>query len=360
MARVQARDTQAALALRPAARRWTLFAGWAGLVVAGVALLAYPHVVSRFQISLATEAVYLAVWALSLHLMLGYLGMLSFGHAAYIGLGAYTVALLLRKTDIPFGAAFLLAPVVSAVVAAVVGAFCIRLRHQVYFAMLTLAFAQIVYTVTFQWYSFTGGDNGVIGFGRNIPAGLRTNPTNLYYFSMAVGLVCLALIWLIVRSPFGVMLRTIRENAERAEAIGVPVQWVRFLTFVLAGAFAGVAGALLATFQRAVFPDTLHWSRSGEVIIMVLLGGMNHFLGPVVGAAAFLFLNKYSTQFTQYWQLLIGLVLLAIVLVFRGGILGFLEDAWRAAARRAGRAMNGRIAPPGEPVSTASAREEPS
>ncbi|MER3486357.1 MAG: branched-chain amino acid ABC transporter permease, partial [Chloroflexota bacterium] len=213
--------------------------------VDGVALLAYPHGASRFQISLATEAMYLAIWALSLHLMLGYLGMLSFGHAAYIGLGAYTVALLLHKTEIPFGVAFVLAPVVSAVGAAVVGAFCIRLRHQVYFAMLTLAFAQIIYTVIFQWYSFTGGDNGVVGFGRAIPAGLRTNPTNLYYFFLAVGALCLGLLWLIVRSPFGMMLRTIRENPERAEAIGVPVQWMRFLTFVLAGAFAGVAGALL-------------------------------------------------------------------------------------------------------------------
>ncbi len=344
MARAQARETRVALP-RPAARRWTTLAGWGGLVVAGAVLLTYPHMASRFQVSLATEAVYLAVWALSLHLMLGYLGMLSFGHAAYIGLGAYTVALLLRKTDIPFGVAFVLAPAVSAAVAAVVGAFCVRLRHQVYFAMLTLAFAQIVYTVIFQWYSFTGGDNGVLGFGRSIPAGLRTNPTNLYYFALAVGMVCLALIWLIVRSPFGMMLRTIRENPERAEAIGVPVQWVRFLTFVLAGAFAGVAGALLATFQRAVFPDTLHWSRSGEVIIMVLLGGMNYFLGPVVGAVAFLFLNKYSTQFTQYWQLLIGLVLLAIVLVFRGGILGFAEDVWRFVVRRVARPVTSRSAP---------------
>jgi branched-chain amino acid transport system permease protein len=360
MARAQAQDSQATLALRPTARRWTVYAGWGGLVVVGVALLVYPHMVSRFQVSLATEAVYLAVWALSLHLMLGYLGMLSFGHAAYIGLGAYAVALLLRKTDLPYGVAFLAAPVVSAIGAAVVGALCIRLRHAVYFAMLTLAFAQIIYTVTFQWYSFTGGDNGVVGFGRNIPAALRTNPTNLYYFSLAVGVVCLALIWLIVRSPFGVMLRTIRENPERAEAIGVPVQWVRFLTFVLAGAFAGVAGALLATFQRAVFPDTLHWSRSGEVIIMVLLGGMDHFLGPVVGAVAFLFLNKYSTEFTQYWQLLIGLVLLAIVLVFRGGILGFGEDAWRFIARRLARPVHGQTAPPTEPVATAPAREEPS
>jgi branched-chain amino acid transport system permease protein len=266
--------------------------------------------------------------------MLGNLGMLSFGHAAYIGLGAYAVALILRKTDIPYGVAFLCAPLLSAAVAAVVGAFCIRLRHQVYFAMLTLAFAQIIYTVVFQWYSFTGGDNGVIGFGRDIPAGLRTNPTNLYYFSLAVGLICLGLVWMIVHSPFGTMLRTIRENPERAEAIGVPVQWVRFITFVLAGAFAGVAGALLATFQRAVFPDTLHWSRSGEGIIMTLLGGIGHFLGPVVGAAAFLALNKYSTEVTGYWQLVMGLTLLAVVLVFRGGILGFLDDSIRYLRRR--------------------------
>ncbi len=333
--------------------RAATIARWLGFAIAVVAVVGYPMVASRFQVSLGTEAIYLAIWALSLHLMLGNLGMLSFGHAAYLGLGAYTVALMLKRTDLPYGLAFVCAPLLSAAGAALVGFFCIRLRHPVYFAMLTLAFAQIIYTTAFQWYDFTGGDNGVLGFGLDIPSALRTSPRALYYFSLAVGAGCLGAIWLITHSPFGMMLRAIRENPERAEAMGVPVQAMRFSAFVLAGLFAGVAGALLATFQRAIFPETLYWVRSGEVVIIVLLGGMDHFLGPVVGALVYLLLNQYIGTATQYWQLVLGLVLLAVVLFFRGGILGFVDDAlrfamrWRRAARR----------PPAAPVAEAEIAE---
>jgi branched-chain amino acid transport system permease protein len=292
----------------------------AAAMISGV--LVFPLFASTFEVRLGTELMFLALWAMSLNLILGNLGMISFGHAAYFGLGAYTVALIMQKTDIPFALAFIAAPVVSALGAAFVGFFCIRLRHPIYFAMLTLAFAQLAYTVAFQWYGFTGGDNGVVGFGRKVPDTLRLEPINLYYFTAAIVALCVLVMWVIARSPFGLMLKAIRENPDRAEAIGVPVQLLRWIAFVLAGFFAGIAGALFATFQRAVFPESLWWVKSGEVLIMVLLGGMGWFLGPIVGAATFFIVRHEVSSHTEYWQMVMGIILLASVLFFRQGVTG--------------------------------------
>ncbi len=301
------------------------------LIASGLiaAVLVFPVFASRFEVRLGTELMFLALWAMSLNLILGNLGMISFGHAAYFGLGAYTVALIMQKTDIPFAAAFIAAPFVAGIGAMVVGFFCIRLRHPIYFALLTLAFAQLLFTIAFQWYGFTGGDNGVVGFGRDVPESLRLDPTNLYYFTAGIVIISMLALWVIARSPFGLMLKAIRENPERAEAIGIPVQRMRWTAFVIAGFFAGISGALFATFQRAVFPDAMHWLKSGEVLIMVLLGGMGWFLGPVVGAATFFILRHEISGHTEYWQLFLGILLLAAVLFFREGVAGALVSIAR-------------------------------
>jgi branched-chain amino acid transport system permease protein len=312
--------------LRPLFQTWASRLRNTALAITLLVAILLPSVAPRFQVTMAIEAIYLSLWAVSMFVLMAQIGMVSFGHAAFFGLGAYTVALGIERAGLPFGVSFVLAPLIGGVAAGIVGFFCLRLRHPIYFAMLTLAFAQIIYTVVFQWYDFTRGDNGLVGFGDRIPETLRMNYDVLYYFVLGVGVLALMAVRLVLSSPFGITMRLVRDDPERAESLGVPVQMVRLWAFVLAGVLAALAGALMATFQRAVFPDTLHWVRSGEVLIMVLLGGMTTIWGPVVGATVFLLLNHYVTQWTTYWQLTLGLVLLALLLVFRLGITGIASS----------------------------------
>lgn len=295
--------------------------GWC-LVGLGLGLL--PYVVGPFALLVTVEALAFALFACSLNLLMGYGGMISFGHAAYFGLGAYAAALLLTRAELPMLAAAALAPLVAALGALLFGAFCVRL-HGIYFAMLTLAFAQVTYTVIFQWYDFTGGDNGILGVW---PAPWLSSPTSYYYFTLAVtgGVVW----WLrsILRSPFGMTLRAIRDNARRAATVGINVGFHQLAAFVLAGFAAGVAGVIFAFQKGSVFPEYLFVEKSLEPLVMILLGGMQSFAGPLVGAGLYKLLDTLITARVEYWSALLGVILIVLVLLSPQGAVGYVRQRW--------------------------------
>jgi len=296
-----------------------------------LALLVVPWLGSRFYTFLATEIVILALFALSLNLLLGVSGLVSFGHAAYFGIGAYTCAILMKTHGVPFALAFAAAGVAAGAAALVFGFFCVR-STRIYFAMLTLAFAQIVWAVCFKWNSVTGGEQGLnnvpypdLGWMESLPLLANLRPADRYFLLVMVLVgVCALLLRRITGSPFGRVLNAIRENAERAEFVGLNVRRYQVAAFALAGAFAGFAGALFGLFNRGVFPDFAYWSKSAEVLIMTILGGMGSFWGPAVGAAALTLLNHQITSITRYWPMVLGAVLIVLLFAFPGGIAGAL------------------------------------
>ncbi len=302
---------------------------WAAVVF--VLALGIPLLTSRFYTSLATDILILALFATSLNLLLGTTGLVSFGHAAYFAVGAYVCAILMKTHGVPFPLAFIAAGAGAGLVALVFGYFCVRLT-KIYFAMLTLAFAQIVWAVCFKWNDVTGGEQGLsnvpypdLGWMSVIPGlgELRVGGHYFYLTLLLVGL-CFLLLKRITGSPFGRILTTIRENPERAEFIGIHVRRYELAAFVVAGIFAGFAGALFGIFNRGVFPDFGYWAKSAEVLIMVILGGMGQFWGPLIGAFTLAMLNQQITSYTEYWPLVLGLILIVLLYAFPAGILGTL------------------------------------
>jgi branched-chain amino acid transport system permease protein len=306
---------------------------WAALALAAAFFV--PAMGSRFYTFVANDVAIWALFATSLNLLVGYTGLVSFGHAAYFGIGAYTTGLLMKKLSVPFLLAFPAAGLLAGAFALVFGFFCVRLTR-IYFAMLTLAFAQIVWAICFKWNEVTGGEQGMpeipypdFAWLERLEAvplvgGWRTSEYFYFLTLVLVGL-CMWALRRITGSPFGRMLTTIRENAERAEFIGVNVRRYELAAFVLAGAFAGLAGGLLGIFNRGVFPDFLYWTKSSEVLIMTLLGGMGTFYGPAVGALALLLLNQQITSYTEYWPFVLGTILIILLFVFPGGLAGAVE-----------------------------------
>lgn len=296
---------------------------WAGLVVLG--LLLYPQLVSRYYIVLSTEVVILALLATSYNLIFGYAGMVSFGHAAFFGLGAYAMAILTKNYGSPMLVGLLAAPVIAAIFAFVIGWFCMR-TIRLYFALLSLAFAQLLYVIVYQWVDVTGGSDGIHGVPR--PEALGSY-ASYYYFALATTILCMVLMWFIVNSPFGWSLRAIRENTQRSQFLGINDRFYKVIAFTIAGAFAGVAGGLYSQFQKWADPDLLFWTTSANPVLMSILGGMFSFIGPSVGAVAFVALREIIKVRTDYWPLVLGSVLLSMVLALPGGIVGFVTDRAR-------------------------------
>jgi branched-chain amino acid transport system permease protein len=317
-------------------------ARWPVLVL--IAAFFVPALGSRYYTFLANDVVIWALFATSLNLLVGYTGLVSFGHAAYFGIGAYTTGLLMKKIGVPFLLAFPAAGLLAGLFALVFGFFCVRLTR-IYFAMLTLAFAQIVWAICFKWNEVTGGEQGMPEIpypdfawlervATAVPfLGYRTSEY-FYFLTLLMVALCLWLLRRIVGSPFGRMLTTIRENPERAEFIGVNVRRYELGAFVIAGAFAGLAGGLFGIFNRGVFPDFAYWTKSSEVLIMTLLGGMGTFFGPALGALVLLWLNQQIVSYTQYWPLILGTILVVLLFVFPGGIAGAVLGLWRRLSRR--------------------------
>ena len=299
-------------------------------VLALLALL--PLVSDRYTLVLLTDILVFALFAVSLHFIMGPAGMHSFGHAAYFGLGAYAAALLLKHA-VPMELALALAPLGGGLAALFFGWFCVRLSG-VYLAMLTLAFAQIAWSVVYQWDDFTGGSNGLVGIW---PAPWLASGSAFYYLALVLCAAAILLLWRLVYTPFGYALRACRDSPLRADAIGIDVRRQQWLGFALAGLFAGLAGALYAFSKGSISPDSLSIPRSVDGLVMVLMGGIQTLTGAVAGAAAFTWLQDFITRQTEFWRALLGAIILLLLLAFPQGIAGFLRERWEARAGRSDR-----------------------
>jgi branched-chain amino acid transport system permease protein len=278
---------------------------------------------------LGSRVLVLALAAMSLNFLLGFTGVLSFGHAAFFGVGAYGVGMTIKYL-IPSTPLGVLIGMLAAVAAAmVIGALIVKLRG-VYFAMVTIAFGQVFYFVAFRWNSVTGGDDGLSGW-RRIPLDfgfarldILGDDKAFYYFVLLCFAIATALMGLLLRSPFGRTLLAIRENERRARFLGVPVERHIWLSFVISGLFVALAGALFALLNNFADPRTLRWDQSGDFVIMAVLGGMRSFWGPLIGASIFVVLQDYVSSMTENWMSFIGLFFVLVVLFFPRGILGML------------------------------------
>jgi branched-chain amino acid transport system permease protein len=298
---------------------------WLGLLI--LVLAVAPLVLPPFFLQLLTEIAIVGLFATAFNLLMGFGGMVSFGHAAYFALGAYTAALLVKRAGVPLLLALPAAPIVAAAGALLFGFFIVRLSHT-YFAMLSLAFAQIVFTVIFKWKALTGGDDGLLDVW---PPSLLKSPGAYYYFTLAiVGLSILAL-HAIVDSPFGYALKSVRENPRRARYIGIDVRRHQLAAFVISGAFSGLAGGLFAFYNGSVFPDFAYFTKSFEPLVVALLGGVQSFFGPLAGAFGFKILEwLVSRQWPVYWPLFLGGIVVVVIVVLPSGFVGLVGGRlWR-------------------------------
>ena len=292
-------------------------AGFVGLA------LVFPHV-APYE-ALASEVLIFALFAMAFDLVLGYAGMLSFGHAAFFGIGAYSTGIILIRLVPSIPMALAGAVIVSSLTALFVGYASIR-RHGIYFTMVTLAFAQMFYFIAFKWTGLTGGDDGLQGVPRpNLgPIDLHSE-IYLYYFILLLVAVSMVLIVKIVQSPLGAALQALRENRDRAMSVGYNVDRFRLLAFVISGFFCGLAGGLYGLLLNMVPLSSLHWTTSGEVVVMTITGGMGTLFGPVIGAAFIILLRDIISNYTESWSLFMGLIFMVAVFAFRGGIAGLLR-----------------------------------
>lgn len=302
------------------------------LLAIGAALAAAPLALPPFFLQLLTEIAIAGLFATAFNLLMGYGGMVSFGHAAYFALGAYASALLVKKAGLPMLLALPAAPVVAALGALVFGVFIVRLTAT-YFAMLSLAFGQIVFTVIFKWKSLTGGDDGILGLW---PPEWLKSPAAYYYFTVTVVALALLALRAIVDSPFGSALKAVRENPRRARYIGIDVRRHQLMAFVISGFFSGLAGGLFAFYNGSVFPDFAFFTKSFEPLVVTLLGGVGSFFGPLAGAFGFKLLEwLISREWPVYWPLVLGSVVIAVVILLPRGFVGLAGGRlWTRAARQ--------------------------
>ncbi len=299
--------------------------------VALVALSLAPEIFpSKALIDFVIRGAALGLFATSLNLLVGYGGMVSFGHGMFFGLGAYSFALLMQRTGLPIPAAFALTLVISGVAGLIVGFICVRLK-EIYFAFLTLAFQMLVHSLIIVWVPLTGGDQGLRG-GIPRPPFLGidlANQMHLYLVSCVLLVGGLVLMRHVVESPFGYTLRMIRDNATRAGFLGIEVFRIRLAAFVLAGVFASIGGMIMSLFVSGAYPEFAYWTISGEGIFIIMLGGLSTFLGPTVGTVILLLLNDVVTKFTEYYGLTLGAIILFFALGLRRGLLDVVIDLWR-------------------------------
>ncbi len=291
------------------------------LVGLGIGLLALlPVYGSGFAQVLTTDVIIFCLFAASLHFILGLGGLVSFGHAAFFGGGAYVAALFVSNLDAPMEVAFLLAPVGAGFMAFIIGWLCMR-RTGVYFAMLTLAFAQLVWSLVYQWGEFTGGDDGIVDIW---PSDWLNDTTAYYYFTLVFGIGGILLLRHIAHSPFGYALRASRDSSRQAEATGINTKRIQWAAFTLAGTLAGLSGALFVFSKGSVFPTELEIARSFDALIVIFLGGVKTLSGAVVGGASLEFAKDFLTRF-EYWRLTLGLIIILVVIIAPEGISGTLR-----------------------------------
>ena len=282
-----------------------------------------PAFADDFTLVLVIEMIIMSLFATSLHFAMGPGGMVSFGHAAFFGGGAYAAALLVSHVDAPMEVAMLFAPLMSGVLALIVGWFCVRLSG-VYLAMLSMAFAQVAWSIVFQWDAATGGDDGILGVW---PSAWASERMAYYYLTLIAGVGGIIILRHVLFTPFGYAMRAVRDSAIRSESIGIRVSRQKWLAFAFSGFMAGIAGGLFVFSKGSVFPDEMAIPRSFDALIMVLLGGVKTLWGPVTGASVFTWLHDEISRF-EYWRLLLGILIIAIVLAFPQGIAGFVSNKW--------------------------------
>ena len=298
----------------------------AGLVIL---LLILPLFLPRFYVYILALIFVTSLLAMSLNLVVGHGGLFQFHHGVFYGVGAYTVALMLKKTSLPMWMGFVAGPLAAAIIGLIIGWFCVRLTR-LYFGMLQISLGSLIWVIVFRWYSFTGGDDGIPGI--SMPA-ILSPPKNSYYFILIILVICLVLMYLILKSPFGSTLQAIRDNPQRCEAIGINVRRHQLIAIVIATFFAGVAGVLFVVLERSVFADLLFWVLSLEVFIMCLLGGWFTFAGPVLGAAIIVALRTFVGIFTEYWTLILGIMLILIIFFLPEGVMGYLQNVFKSQTR---------------------------
>ena len=324
------------------------------LLAAGAALLVLlmlpvflPHPALR---DFVVYCIAYGLLAMSLNLLVGFTGLVSFGHAAYFASGAYTFGLLMQTGQVSLPAAMLAAVGGTALLALVIGAICVRLQ-EIYFAFITLAFQMFIHSIILTWVGLTGGDQGLRGGIPRPPfLGIDLNDARtLYAFCVIVFVVCVMIMRQIAQSPFGYTLRMIRDNPQRANFVGVNVLRVKLAIFVIASSMASVGGIVLALFVSGAYPDFAFWTTSGEAIFMIMLGGTQLFVGPLVGTVMLQALNHYVTIYTEHHGMVLGAVILIFVLGLRRGLADFIHD-WivshrtRRTARRLQEAPRDRLA----------------
>jgi len=295
-----------------------------------VLLAVLPYLLAPYQILLLTYGLVMAIAALGFNLLLGYTGLLSFGHSAFFGVGAYAVAFMVKYLDLTSMELFIVGAIVaSALVTALFGLVCVRYTR-IFFSILTLALSQVLWSLAFKFFWVTGGTDGLRVptprlLGRAVAASedKTTFLVHAYYtYVLVLFLAGVALMWLIVNSPFGKALQAIRDNETRAEFVGIQIWRYRWIAFMVSGVFTGLAGALWVPLNGLTTPDILYWPFSGEIVFMAVLGGFRTFSGPIIGAIVFNYLKTYAVGFTVYWQLLLGVILVTLVLALPTGITG--------------------------------------
>ncbi|MGH7275739.1 MAG: branched-chain amino acid ABC transporter permease [Candidatus Rokuibacteriota bacterium] len=294
-----------------------------GFAVVLALLAVFPAFFGNYPVKLLQEILIWGVFAMSLDLLMGYAGMVSFGHSAFFGVGGYVAALALSRY--PGTLSALVFPALAAALAAlVIGFFSIRVSG-VYFIMLTLAFSQMFYAYTFQ-VAWLGAEDGIVGVPRATILGVNTGNTWAFHlYLVALAALALLVLWRIVRSPFGHVLRGIHENEARMEAIGYPVNRYKLLAFVIAGTLAGLAGSLYSQFSGSITPDAFFWTTSGEALLMVIIGGTGTLGGAMLGGATFILLQSFVSTYTERWMLILGVTFITFVLFAPGGIVGALR-----------------------------------
>lgn len=300
---------------------------WGFTAAAVVAFLLAPQVLPRFYVYLLALIFVTGLLATSLNLVLGFGGMYQFHHGVFYGFGAYTAALIVTKGGLSYWLGFAAAPLASALLGLVMGVICVRLS-KLYFGMLQLSLGSLVWMLAYRWYSLTGGDDGIHGIP--VPDAIYSTRGG-YYFTFAVVTLSLLLMYRIVHSPFGRAFQAIRDNPQRCEAVGIDVKRHQLIGQVLAAGFAGVAGALFVVVEGSVFPELLFWNLSLEIFIMCLFGGWFLFLGPLLGAAAVVSLRSFASVYTDYWTLILGVLMMFLILFLPDGILGFFLGRPRGA-----------------------------
>jgi len=307
-----------------------------------LALILVPSFVGTYQLQLLTYGLISAIAALGFNLLLGYTGLLSFGHSAYFGFGAYTVAFVVQYLGPRSMELYILIGIPSvAMMSALLGYICVR-HTRIFFGILTLALSQVLYSLALKLYWETGGSDGLrvprpalllglLSFSG--PRGFQQFIPSYYYYVLAVFVMCVIVMWVIVHSPFGKTLQAIRDNEVRARFLGIRIRRFRWIAFLVSGTFTGLAGILWVPLNGLTTPDVLYWTFSGEIVFMALLGGFRNFTGPIVGGIVFTYLKTYAVATTEYWQLLLGVVLVTLVLVLPTGIVGAISKVGQRLTR---------------------------